>query len=43
MTEALLNPAAIFATPTDVLRDGRPRRGVEVEILCRWLYDATEL
>lgn len=43
LTEALLNPAAVFATPDEVLRDGRLAHEEKMEILSRWLYDATEL
>ena len=40
---ALMNPAAAFIAPGDVLIDARLTREAKIEILCHWLYDATEL
>lgn len=41
--EAMLNAAAVFTAPAEVLSDARLTYPQKVEILCRWLYDATEL
>lgn len=43
LAEALVNPAACFVAPADVLTDSRISRQTKIEILCRWFYDATEL
>ncbi len=43
LDEALVNPGAVFMSPADVLTYARLSRELKLEILCRWLYDATEL
>ena len=40
MDRALLNPAAVFRTPDDVLHDPRLIHARKREILERWLWDA---
>jgi hypothetical protein len=39
----LLNPGSSFERPEDVIGDPRLGRQQKIEILCRWVYDATEL
>jgi hypothetical protein len=43
LAAALMDPAAHFTAPADVLGDDRLTRELKLEILCRWRYDATEL
>jgi hypothetical protein len=43
LAAALMDPAAHFTAPADVLGDDRLTHELKLEILCRWLYDATEL
>lgn len=39
----LLDPASSFRRPEDVISDPRLPRQQQIEILCRWAYDAAEL
>lgn len=41
--QALLDPAAAFQSPEDVLRASHLRSEQKIEILCRWAYDCVEL
>ena len=43
MEEALLDPAAVFATPEEILDHAGLRPEQKVEILRRWAYDAAEV
>ena len=43
LDKALLNPAAVFATPEDVLWAAGLTREQKIDILRRWEYDAREL
>jgi hypothetical protein len=43
LDKALLNPAAVFATPEDVLWAPGLTRDQKIDILRRWEYDAREL
>lgn len=40
---ALLNPAAVFASPEDVLQHVRLTRAEKIKVLQRWEYDASEM
>lgn len=40
---ALIDPAAAFGSPQDVVRDSHLRKHEKIEILCRWAYDSAEL
>lgn len=40
---AMIDPAAAFHSPQDVLRDSRLRVREKIEILSRWAYDSAEL
>lgn len=40
---ALIDPAAAFHAPQDVLCDARWPIGGKIEILCRWAYGSAEL
>lgn len=39
----LLDPGSSFRRPEDVISDPRLPRQQQIEILCRWAYDAAEL
>jgi hypothetical protein len=41
--KALLDPASVFDSPGDVLKDESTSREQKIEILRRWEYDAREL
>ena len=41
--KAVLDPAAVYASPADVLDDGCLDREQKIKILRRWEYDAREL
>ena len=43
LNEALVDPAAVFGAPEDVLSHDHLAREQKVEILRRWEYDAHEL
>jgi len=43
LDHALLDPAAEFATPDDVVGAAQLSREQKIEILRRWAYDAREL
>lgn len=43
MDKALLDPAAVFASPSDVAREASLTREQKIQILRRWEYDAREL
>jgi hypothetical protein len=43
LDRALLDPAAVFATPRDVVAHAALSREQKIEILRRWEYDANEL
>ncbi len=43
LDKALVNPASVFATPAEVVKNIQLSRDLKLEILGRWLYDATEL
>lgn len=40
---AMIDPAAAFGSPQDVVRDSRLRKHEKIEILSRWAYDSAEL
>ncbi len=40
---ALIDPAAAFGSPDDVVRDAQLPVRHKIEILCRWAYDSAEL
>ncbi|HEV7135376.1 MAG TPA: hypothetical protein VGN43_01985 [Steroidobacteraceae bacterium] len=40
---AMVDPAAAFGSPRDVVRDSRLRKHEKIEILSRWAYDSAEL
>jgi hypothetical protein len=40
---ALIDPAAAFGSPEDVVGDSRLTARNKIEILCRWAYDSAEL
>lgn len=42
LERALLNPAAVYATPAEVIADGALSPAQRIEILRRWEYDASE-
>ncbi|MGH2874182.1 MAG: hypothetical protein ACRDL5_17180 [Solirubrobacteraceae bacterium] len=39
----MIDPAAAFHSPQDVIRDSRLRLREKIEILSRWAYDSAEL
>lgn len=41
--EALLNPAAAFKSPEEIIRAAELSREQKIELLRRWEYDAREL
>lgn len=43
LVRALLDPAAAFGSPDEVLNRSDLSTQGKVEILCRWAYDASEL
>ena len=43
LDQIMLDPAAAYRTPEQVLADGRFSTGQKIEILRRWEYDAVEL
>ena len=43
LDKALLDPAASFSTPADVLTSQRFNKADKIEILRRWEYDAVEM
>jgi hypothetical protein len=43
LKEALLNPAAVFHGPEEVVQDDRLSGQQKIEILRRWEYDARQL
>jgi len=43
ISRALIDPAATFRSPEDVVRDPQLARAEKLEILCRWAYDSAEL
>ena len=43
LARALLDPAAAFASPQEVLNRSDLPTESKIEILCRWAYDAAEL
>lgn len=43
LDKALLDPAAVFAAPGDVVAHNGLTRAQKIEILRRWEYDANEL
>lgn len=40
---ALIDPAATFGSPDEVVRDAQLPIRKKIEILCRWAYDSAEL
>lgn len=43
ISRALLDPAAEFETPNDILASSSMTREQKIEVLRRWEYDASEL
>lgn len=43
LERARLNPAAVFATPEEILATPNLTRTEKIELLRRWAYDADEL
>lgn len=43
LEHALLDPAAAFRAPQDVVRSTELSLTQKLEVLCRWAYDAREL
>jgi len=43
LDRALIDPATIFGSPDEVVRDTQLPVRKKIEILCRWAYDSAEL